>query len=61
MVGAGGVDCLEERPQHFKMDLPGTSLAVPWLTVHTSTAGGLGLMPQGAGIPHAEGTAITSI
>ena len=61
MVGAGGVDCLEERPQHFKMDLPGTSLAVQWLRFHASTAGGLGLMPQGAGIPHAEGTAITSV
>ena len=32
----------------------GTSLAVQWLRLHTSTAGGTGLIPgQGTKIPHA--------
>ena len=55
--GGRGCGLSEERPQHFKMDIPGTSLAVQWLRFHTSTAGGLGLMPQGTGIPHAKGAA----
>ena len=33
---------------------PGISLAVQWLTLHASTAGGVGSIPgQGTKIPHA--------
>ena len=37
----------------------GTSLAVQWLRVHASTAGGMGLIPgQGTKIPHAVRCAV---
>ena len=66
MVRVGGCGLSEERPQHFKMDIPGTSLAVPWLRFHASTAGGLGLMPPGNWDPTCQGcsqkiTDITSV
>ena len=42
------------RFQHLKKLFQGTSLAVQWLRLRTSTAGGTGLIPgRGTKIPHA--------
>ena len=41
-------------PRELKIYVHGTSLAVQWLRLHTSTAAGMGsILGQGTKIPHA--------
>ena len=57
VVGTTGKEMLQEVPQtegNDKRRKPATSLVVQWLRLYTSTAGGMGSIPdRGTKIPHA--------